>query len=90
MRKKFKPAATVRNAMVEDPSRSRKALSAAVRRKVQEEGDAERLSQLSKLEKQGQMQGHMVSSVDRDEVEAWGITLSSPSHPSLRDSPLML
>lgn len=71
MRKKFKPAVTVCNAMVEDPSRSRKALSAAVRRKVQEEDDAERLSQLRKVEKQ------VVSSVDRDEVEAWGNTINA-------------
>lgn len=44
-----------------------------MRRKVQEEDDAERLSKLRKLEKQG----HMVSSVDRDEVEAWGNTIQS-------------
>ena len=73
MRKKFKPAVTVRNVMVEDPSRSRKALSAAAKRKVQEEDDTERLAQLRKLEKQGQM----VTSVDGDEAKAWANTIQS-------------
>ena len=48
MRKKFKPAVIVHNVMEEDPSRSRKTLSAAVKRKVQEEDDTERLAQLSR------------------------------------------
>ena len=73
MRKKFKPAVTVRNVMVEDPSRSRKALSAAAKRMVQEEDDTERLAQLRKLEKQGQM----VTSVDGDEAKAWANTIQS-------------
>ena len=72
-RKKFKPAVTVRKAMVEDPSRSRRVLSAAVKRKVWEEDDMERLSQLRKLEKKGQM----ITSVDGDQVEAWANTIRS-------------
>ena len=47
-------------------------LAEGVKRKFQEEDDTERLSQLRKLEKQGQM----ITSVDGDEVEA-----SSLSHP---------
>ena len=59
--------------MVEDPSQSRKALSEAVKGKVQEEDDTERLAQLTKLEKQGQM----VTSVDGDEAKAWANTIQS-------------
>ena len=72
MRKKFKPAVTARNAMVEDPSQSKKVQSAAVKRKVQEEDDKERLSQLRNLEKQGQ-----IMSMDGDEVEALANTIQS-------------
>ena len=72
-RKKFKPAVTVRDVMVEDPSRSRKSLSAAVKRVVQEEDDNDRLSKLKMLEKQGQM----VSSVDENEIEVWANTIQS-------------
>ena len=55
---------------------------AAVKRKVQEEDDAERLAQLRKLEKQGQM----VTSVDGDEAKAWANTIQSLPC----DSPSML
>ena len=69
----FKPAVTVRDAMVEDPSRSRKAISAAVTRRVQEKDSIERLSQLKKLENQGQI----IASVDGNEIEVWANTNQS-------------
>jgi len=57
--------------MVEDPSRLRKVLSAAVKRRVQEKDSTERLLQLRKLEKQGQM----IASVDGNETEVWANTI---------------
>ena len=54
-------------------SRSRRALSAAAKRKVTEEDDIERRSQLRKLEKKGQI----IASVDRDEAKAWANTIQS-------------
>ena len=72
-RKSFKPAVTVRDTMVEDPSRSRKTLSAAVKRRIQEKDSNDRLSQLEKLEKQGQM----IASVEENEIEIWANTVQS-------------
>ena len=66
--------------MVEDPSRSRKSLSAAVKRVVQEEDGNDRLSKLKMLEKQGQM----VSSVDENEIEVWANTIQSLPSQQMR------
>ena len=45
----------------------------AAKRKVWEEDDIERRSQLRKLEKKG----HTIASVDGDEVETWANTIQS-------------
>jgi len=79
-RKGFKPAVIVRDAVVEDPSRSRKALSAAVKRRVQEKDSTERLSQLKKLDKQGQV----IASVDGIEIEVWAKTIQSLPSQQMR------
>ena len=72
-RKIFKPAVTVRDTMVEDPSRSRKTLLAAVKRRIQEKDRSDRLSKLEKLEKQVQM----IASVEENEIEIWANTVQS-------------
>ena len=72
-RKKFKPAVSVRDTMSDDPSRSRKALSSAAKKKVKEEDDYERLTRLTSLEKQGQM---LAVSAD-EEAKVWGKTVQT-------------
>ena len=72
-RKKFKPAVSVHDTMSDDPSRSRKALSSAAKKKVKEEDDYERLTRLTSLEKQGQM---LAVSAD-EEAEVWGKTVQT-------------
>ena len=52
-RKKFKPAVVVRDAMVEDPGTSRKALLSAAKGRVNESDNVARLDQLKSLERQG-------------------------------------
>ena len=63
----------LRDTMVEEPSRSRKTLSAAVKRRIQEKDSNDRLSQLEKVEKQGQM----IASVEENEIEIWANTVQS-------------
>ena len=54
-RKKFKPAVVVRDAMVEDPGASRKALLSAAKGRVNESDNVARLNQVKSLERQGEM-----------------------------------
>ena len=54
-RKKFRPAITVRDTMKEDPSRNRKGLRAAVKRKCREEEQETRREHLLQLPKQGEV-----------------------------------
>jgi len=54
-RKSFKPAVIVRDALADDPGRNRKALSLAAKRKVKDSEAKQRLSQVQKLPKQGEM-----------------------------------
>jgi hypothetical protein len=72
-RKKFKPAVMVRDVMAEDPGCTRKGLTQAVKRKVIEEDDRVRQSQLFALEKQGQM----MSTTPPDAAPLWSKAIQS-------------
>ena len=78
--KKFKPAVCIRDAMADDPSQSRKALSSAAKWKVKEEDDYNRLTRLTSLEKQGQI---LATSAD-EEAEVWSKTIQTLPSEQMR------
>ena len=71
-RVKFCPAVVVRDVMQEDPSRSRKALTAAVKTRVTKEETTARVSVVHNLPRQG----HMVRSSRDGAAEVWAQALS--------------
>jgi len=66
-RKKFLPAVVARQALVEDPGRSRAALLAAAKRQVKSDDVTTHLAELTCLEKQG----HMLGAAPTDAATIW-------------------
>ena len=74
-RKKFKPAVVVRDAMVEDPDTSRKALLSAAKGRVNNSDNVARLDQVKSLERQGEM----LRATTPDTATTWAKAIQS--HP---------